>query len=131
MTTTLSRMFVAAGIGLAAFGPTARAQNCGGYASYAPTYYAPTYYAPAPVAYSYSPAYPGDAYAAPIVYPVVYTSVSYGYRPVVYPSVSYGYRPVYHPPVVYRSFAPAPNRGHVPFSFSGHRGGSRPTHGRH
>ena len=101
MTTMLTRMLVAAGVGVAALamGPaTVRADHyCGGggYVSYGPRYYAPTYYAPA-----YSPA------------PVVYTAPAYSYTyaaPVVYPSFSYAYRPAYYPPaVVYRSFAPAP-----------------------
>jgi len=124
MTTMLSRMLVAAGVGVAALamGPaTARADHYygGGYVSYGPTYYPSAYttvYAPAPVVYT-TPAY-SYTYAAPVVYP----SVSYVYRPAYYP-----------PPVVYRSFAPAPvyRSYYAPSSFSfgfgygrsGHRGG--------
>ena len=123
MTTTLSRMLVAAGVGVAALamGPaTALADHycSSGYVSYGPTYYPSTYttaYAPAPVVYA-APAY-SYTYAAP----------------VVYPSVSYGYRPAYYPrPVVYRSYALAPiyrpyyapsSFGFSVGGFSGHRGG--------
>ena len=130
MTTMLSRMLVAAGVGVAALamGPaTARADHYyrGAYVSYGPTYYPSAYttvYAPAPVVYT-TPAY-SYTYAAPVVYP----SVSYVYRPAYYP-----------PPVVYRSYAPAPiyrsyyapsSFGFAVGGFSGHRGGGFSIHGR-
>ena len=93
---TTLRMLVAAGVAVAAlaYGPAARADRCGGgYVSV--SYGRPAYY-PAQVAYSYSPAYPGDSY----VYPV---QVTYSYSPaysyaatVVYPApVAYSYTPAY------------------------------------